>query len=93
LGEFATLRVRLTTRAARDEIAGRRGDVLLVRLQSPPVDGRANAALRRLLAKRLHVPTSGVEIASGETSRLKLLHIHGIDNHELERRLADIESI
>ena len=70
--------VRVQPRASRDEIAGEWQDALKIRLTAPPVDDRANEALRRLLATRLKVPVSAVRIAAGERSRTKRVEIHGV---------------
>jgi len=70
--------VRVQTRAGRDEIAGEYQEGLKVRLTAPPVDGRANEALRRFLASKLKVPLAAVRIASGERSRTKRVEIHGV---------------
>ena len=51
--------VRVTPRASRDAIEGEYQGALKVRLTAPPVDDRANDALRRLLAARLNVPGVG----------------------------------
>ncbi len=50
---------------------------LSVRIAAPPVDGAANATLIAFLAKSLGLPRTAMTIASGETSRLKLLRIRG----------------
>ena len=73
------LEVRLTPRAGRDEIGGLRDGALQVRVTAPPVDGKANEALRRLIAKRAGVPKSRVTIVRGERSRRKLVAIEGTD--------------
>jgi uncharacterized protein (TIGR00251 family) len=78
------LEVKLTPRAARDEIGVRREGVLQVRVKASPVDGKANEALRRLIAKRAGVPKSQVTIVRGERSRQKLLAIEGADPATLE---------
>jgi uncharacterized protein (TIGR00251 family) len=70
--------VRLQPRASRDEIAGEWLGALKIRLTAPPVDDRANEALRRLLAARLKVPLSAVRIAAGERSRTKRVEIQGV---------------
>jgi hypothetical protein len=88
MSETALLVVRLTPRAARDEIAGWQGDELRVRLRAPPVDGRANEALLRLLATRLSVPPSSIELVSGTTARVKRLRVEGLSEAELRRRLS-----
>jgi uncharacterized protein (TIGR00251 family) len=83
----ASLVVRLTPRASRDEIAGWQGDELRVRLRAPPVDGRANEALLRLLASRLDVSPSSIEVVSGATARVKRLRVEGLTDAEVRRRL------
>jgi uncharacterized protein (TIGR00251 family) len=70
--------VRVQPRASRDEIAGEWQDGLKIRLTAPPVDDRANDALRRLLTARLKVPLAAVRIAAGERSRTKRVEIRGV---------------
>ncbi|HEV7967472.1 MAG TPA: DUF167 domain-containing protein [Candidatus Acidoferrales bacterium] len=70
--------VRVQPRASRDEIADEYQDGLKIRLTAPPVDDRANEALRKLLATRLKVPLAAVRIASGERSRAKRVEVHGV---------------
>jgi len=70
--------VRVQPRASRDEIVGEYQDGLKIRLTAPPVDDRANEALRKLLASRLKVPLAAVRIASGERSRTKRVEVLGV---------------
>lgn len=70
--------VRVQPRASRDEIAGEYQEGLKIRLTAPPLDDRANEALRKLLASRLKVPLAAVRIASGERSRNKRVEILGV---------------
>ena len=70
--------VRVQPRASRDEIAGEWQEGLKIRLTAPPVDDRANEALRRFLAASLNVPISAVRIAAGERSRTKRLEVRGV---------------
>jgi uncharacterized protein (TIGR00251 family) len=84
----ATLVVRVTPRAAKDEVAGWQDGELRVRLRAPPVDGRANDALVRFLASRLDVPRSSIELVSGGTARVKRLRVEGLSEAELRRRLG-----
>jgi uncharacterized protein (TIGR00251 family) len=83
----AELRVRLQPRARRNEISGERDGVALVQATAPPVDGRANAALVKLIAKRAGVAKGRVSIARGERSRDKLVRVDGLDEAELRRAL------
>jgi uncharacterized protein (TIGR00251 family) len=87
--ESATITMRVTPRSARDEVVGWDGEVLRVRLRAPPVDGRANEALQRVLAARLEVAPSAVEIVSGQTSRTKRVRVDGLSLEEVRRRLGD----
>jgi uncharacterized protein len=82
------LPVRLQPRASRDEIAGVRDGVLVVRVTAPPVDGAANAALCRLIAKRAGVAPSRVSVVRGERSRDKRVRVEGADHAALLRALA-----
>jgi uncharacterized protein len=84
----AELRVRLQPRARRDEIAGERDGAVVVRVTAPPVDGRANAALVRLIAKRAGVAKRRVEVVRGERARDKLIRVEGIGGPELRRALG-----
>ena len=84
----ARMTVRITPRASRDEVVGEREGVLRVRVTAPPVDGAANEALVRLLAKVVGVPRGDVLIASGATSRTKIVDVAGLELHEVRLRLG-----
>jgi uncharacterized protein YggU (UPF0235/DUF167 family) len=84
----ADIAVRVTPRARASEIAGKRDGVLLVRVRASPVDGRANAELCRLIAKRAGVGGRSVVVVHGAGAREKLVRVEGIDEQELRRRLA-----
>ncbi len=70
--------VRVTPRTSRDAIEGEYQGALKIRLTAPPVEDRANDALRRFLAARLNVPVSAVRIVSGEKSRNKRVAVAGV---------------
>ena len=82
------IQVRVQPRARKDEVASERNGRLVVRITAPPVDGKANAALRKLLAKRLGVPASAVTVVRGEASRDKLVEVEGLDDDVLRRTLG-----
>ena len=89
----ARIAVRLTPRGGRDAVEGWGEDadgrpLLKVRVSAPPVDGEANAALIKLIAKTLGAPRSSVRIASGEGARVKILAVEGLDEAEVRRRLT-----
>jgi uncharacterized protein YggU (UPF0235/DUF167 family) len=85
---MSKLQVRLTPRGGRNAVEALRDGVLHVRVSTPPVDGAANRALVELVADRLGVPKSSVSIASGASSRLKVLEVSALDDAELTARLA-----
>ncbi len=86
----ARIRVRVTPRAARDEIAGWKSDILRVRVTAPPVAGRANAAVEGLLADALGVPKTAVSVVSGARGRDKVVAIAGTSTDEALRRLREV---
>jgi uncharacterized protein len=86
--EAFLLRVRLTPRASRDQIDGWNGDLLRVRVAAPPVEGRANDALIRLLAKALDVPPSRLRLVKGRTSREKVVAVDGVSEEDVRARLG-----
>jgi uncharacterized protein YggU (UPF0235/DUF167 family) len=62
-----------------------------VRVQAPPVDGAANAALVRLVASAVEVPPSSVRVVSGLTSRRKLLEIDDVEPKTLRSLWPDLD--
>ena len=79
-----TFEVRVAPRASRNRIIGVQEGALKVALTAPPVDGAANQALRKLIAKTLGVPKSAIEIVRGERGRNKLLRVQGADPSRLD---------
>jgi uncharacterized protein YggU (UPF0235/DUF167 family) len=86
------LQVRVQPRSGRNEIAGERYGRLLLRVSAAPVDGKANDAVRRLLAKRLGVAPGRVAVARGQSGRDKLIDVEGIEDAELLRRLRGADA-
>jgi uncharacterized protein (TIGR00251 family) len=84
----ARIAVRLQPRASRDEIVGLRDGILVVRVTAPPVDGRANRALCKLVAQRAGVAASRVSVVRGERSRDKLVEVEGVGPEALAAALA-----
>ena len=85
----ATLRVRVQPRASREAIVGWREDALRLAVTAAPVDGEANEAVRRLLARALGVAPSSVSLVRGAHGRDKVVRIEGLSGAELRSRLAD----
>ena len=81
------LAIRVQPRAKRTEIAGERGGAVLIRVNAPPVEGKANEAVCRLIAERLELPRRAVEIVRGDSSRDKLVRIEGLSADEARDKL------
>jgi uncharacterized protein (TIGR00251 family) len=81
-------RVRVQPRASHEAIEGEWQTALKVRLTAPPVDDKANQALRRLLAARLNVPLAAVRILSGERSRTKRVAVEGVSAAQVRSLLV-----
>ncbi len=73
-----TLTVRVTPRARKNEIVGADEQALRIKLNAPPVEGAANAALCEFLAQALGVRKSAVTLVAGKTSRRKVVRVDGI---------------
>jgi uncharacterized protein len=84
----ASIQVRVHPRAKKNAITGELGDALKVSLMTPPIEGRANEACIEFFAKLLKVPRSSVTIASGQTSRNKVIRVAGISAAELRNRIG-----
>jgi uncharacterized protein (TIGR00251 family) len=85
---MARLTVKVHPRAKRPGFAGRLGDAWKLDLAAPPVDGKANDECVRYLAQWAGVPRSHVRIVSGRASRRKVVDIAGMEQAELDARLA-----
>ncbi len=94
-GSAVRIAIRLTPKAAREAIVGFApeaggGVELKVTVQAPPEDGKANAALIKLLAKVWRLPKSRIAIIRGATDRHKLIAVACADSdeaHALAERL------
>jgi uncharacterized protein (TIGR00251 family) len=84
----ATISVRTQPRAGRDEIVGVRDGVLVARVSAPALEGRANRAVCRLIARRVGVAPSRVTVVRGQRSRDKVVRIEGIERASLNTLLG-----
>ncbi|MCF7848965.1 MAG: DUF167 family protein [Kiritimatiellales bacterium] len=81
------INLRIIPRAAKNAVQGLHGDALKIRLQAPPVEGKANQALVKFLSKHWKIPRADIEILSGETGRNKRIRIRNAPvslRHNLE---------
>jgi len=84
----STFAVKVHPGASKNAITGELGGALKVSLTAPPVEGQANQACVAFFANLLKVPRASVTIASGQTSRMKMIRIAGMSAEEVRRRLA-----
>ncbi|MGC2449006.1 MAG: DUF167 domain-containing protein [Candidatus Sulfotelmatobacter sp.] len=82
-----TFAIRVHPRAKKNAITGELGDILKLSLTAPPIEGRANEACVEFFAKLLKVPRSSVTIASGQTSRNKVIRVTGLSIQQVRERL------
>jgi uncharacterized protein len=80
--------VRLQPRARRDEVVGEREGAVVIRVTAPPVDGRANDALCRLVAKAAGVAPSRVTVVRGHAARDKVLEVESVEPRRLRAALG-----
>jgi uncharacterized protein (TIGR00251 family) len=85
----ATFAVKVHPRAKKNAITGEVGDALKLALTAPPVDGKANEACIEFFAKLLNLPRSSVTIASGQTSRNKVIRVAGLTAQQVRDRLGN----
>ena len=84
----AQLSVRVQPRARRNELAGWREGDLVVKVTAPPVEGAANKAAIKLLAKELGVRPANLSLVRGARSRRKVIAIEWLTEEEVRRRLG-----
>ena len=78
-GADLEIRVKAVPGAKRDEIVGALGDRLKIRVSQPPEGGRANEAIRGLLAERMGVGVRSVSLINGASSPAKTFAVLGVD--------------
>jgi hypothetical protein len=83
------LSVRVIPNARHTEFSGRREGEVVLRLNAPAVEGKANKAAVEFIAQYFGIARSRVTIVSGEQGRHKIFEIAGLESHEVERRLPD----
>ncbi len=82
------LEVKALPGASRNEVVGTMANAVKIKLRAPPVEGRANEALIEFLAETLGVHHRAITLERGDTSRLKLLRIEGLELATVRSRLG-----
>jgi hypothetical protein len=84
-----TFAIKVHPRARKNSVTGTIGNALKLALTAPPVEGKANQAVIEFFAELFAIPRSSITIASGETSRNKVVRVSGISRPDVEQRLAE----
>lgn len=86
----AALAVRVTPRASKDEIVEILSDgTVKIHLVAPPIEGKANEALIKFMAKVLGVAPSRLEVVAGASGRDKLISVVDMDAVELHKKIVE----
>jgi len=85
--QLATLLFHIAPNARTNQVVGKHGDAIKIKLRAPAVEGKANAALLRFLSEQLEIPKSAIVLERGQKSREKLARITGLGEEEIRRRL------
>ena len=78
---------QIAPNARTNQVVGKHGDAIKIKLRAPAVEGKANAALLRFLSEQLEIPKSAIVLERGQKSREKLARIAGLGEEEIRRRL------
>jgi hypothetical protein len=84
-----TVDIVVKPRSSREGVGPVQGDRLIVAVNAPPVDGKANEAVVRVLAETFKVARSAVAIVRGETGRKKTVRIQGISAAAITRAIGE----
>ena len=84
---MATVRFHIVPNAKIDIVAGEHGEAIKIKLRAPALEGKANAALRRFLARQLPIAERQIVLHHGHKSREKIIRIDGMSEEEVRRRL------
>ncbi len=85
----ARLALKVRAGARETAFAGRLGEMWKLHVAAPPVDGKANEAIVRFLARLTGLPGAAVRIVSGFTGTTKIVEIQGIDPESLQRAILE----
>jgi len=86
----AVLKMQVTPRASKNCIIKILDDgTVKIHLTAPPVEGKANAALKKFLAKILDIPVSRIDILAGESGRYKTISVMNMDATIINNKIIE----
>ena len=74
----------------QNKVVGQHGEAIKIKLRAPALEGKANAALRALLAEELKIPKRNIVFERGQQSRDKLIRIEGLSEEDVQCRLGTL---
>jgi uncharacterized protein (TIGR00251 family) len=84
--------VQISANAPKNQIVGWQGDRLKIKVKAPAVEGKANAELLRFLGETLKIRPNCLQILRGETAKLKVIRIEGMELPELNEKICQKDS-
>ena len=84
-----TIDVKVLPRSSQNDIVGETDGVYKIKLTAPAIEGQANKALLKLLAKKLSIPKREIIIISGERSRMKSIQVNHLTFERIRKLLLD----
>jgi uncharacterized protein len=87
-GDSVVLSCRVQPNSSKEGTGEIKNDALIIRLNAPAVEGKANDALIRFLSKRLGIAKSRITIIQGERNRNKLVSVQGVSPEEIAERFG-----
>jgi uncharacterized protein (TIGR00251 family) len=89
-GDGASFRVHVQPKSSHEGIVGETDGILKLRVTPPPIEGRANEACLRLLAKALDLPVSRLRIVSGQHARFKTIRVGATSAQTIRAKLFEL---
>ena len=88
---MATIRVKVVPGSSRNRVVGMLGDALKVQVAAAPEKGKANEAVRAVLAEFFAVKIGQVELISGQTQPRKTFLVNGVNDAAVRQKLRDFQ--
>ena len=89
-GNGVRIRVHAQPGAKINKVAGAYGESVKIAVATPPVDGKANKALQKVLASWLGTAASSITLVTGMTGREKIFHVSGISPEDAKTKLESL---
>ena len=84
-----TLQVKVVPGASRNKVVGMLGDALKVQVAAAPEKGKANDAVRQVLADFFGVKIGQIQLISGQTQPRKTFLVNGVNDAAFRQKLLD----